>query len=116
MKKIIFAAALCFASSVSFAASSAVCATGTGTAVGSSTTTFVKTGFTPKCSANTSVYFDQGNTAAAIGAISTKGNQSFGGHTQGGAVTKYADCPTTGCTTTQAGAAADASMTAASSL
>ena len=104
MKKIIIAA-LCFASSVSFAASVAICPAA---AVGNSTTDFVKTGFTPKCSANTSVYYSQNSTVFGVGAVSTKGNQRFTGHSQGGAVTSSGACTATACTAAEAGTALDA--------
>ncbi len=92
MKKIIVALSLCVASAASMAAT--VCAGGTATAVASDSsprTKFVATGFTPRCSANTQVDFQEDASAAAVGATSTKGNQSFGGHSNGGAVEKVAD-------------------------
>jgi hypothetical protein len=117
MKKI-FIAALCFASSASFATT--VCPNAANAKlVADSTTQFVKTGFTPKCSANTTVGFDQGANAAAVGAVSSKGNQIFSGHTQGGAVTKLAtggDCAATGCTATNATDASAAALAVASTL
>lgn len=114
MKKIIVAVSLCAVSAVSMAASSAICTTGTGSQV-TGGTDFVKSSFTPKCSANTSVAFDQSANSAAVGAISTKGNQIFGGHTNGGAVAKTADCATSGCVASDATSAADAQLTASSS-
>lgn len=89
MKKLIIALCLGVVSSASMAAT--VCAAGTATAVASSTTDFVRTGFTPRCSANTQVDFQQNASAAAVGSASQKGNQSFGGHSNGGAVEKVAD-------------------------
>lgn len=120
MKKIIIGLSLSVVSTLTFAASSAVCATGTGSAVDATTgltgsTAFVQTGFTPKCSANTSVAFAQSPNTAAVGAISTKGNQIFGGHTNGGAVAKTADCATSGCVASDATSAADTMLTQSSS-
>lgn len=121
MKKIIIGLSLSVVSTLTFAASTAVCTTGTGSAVDATTgltgsTAFVQTGFTPKCSANTSVAFAQSPNTAAVGAISTKGNQVFGGHTNGGAVAKLTtngDCTT--CTETNATGAADTMLTDSSS-
>ena len=117
MKKIIVALSLCAVSAVSMAASSAICTTGTGSQVAGGTD-FVKSSFTPKCSANTSVAFDQSANSAAVGAISTKGNQIFGGHTNGGAVAKLStggDCAASGCVAGDATTAADTMLTASSS-
>lgn len=116
MKKIIIGLSLCVASASSMAA--AVCAAGTATAVASSTTDFVKTGFTPKCSQNTWVNFDQDTANGGVGSASSKGNQVFGGHTNGGAVTKLTtggDCAASGCTQQNASDAAATMLTAASS-
>jgi hypothetical protein len=84
MKKIFVGLALCLGSSFSMAGT--VCAAGAGTAVTGVATNFVKSTFTPKCSANTQVDFQQDASNAAVGSVSTKGNQVFGGHTNGGAV------------------------------
>jgi hypothetical protein len=120
MKKIIIALCLGVASSYTIAASwtaigtqAEVCTAGTGSSVTAVTSSFVKTAFTPKCSQNTSVYFDATATNAGVGSISTKGNQSFKGNTNGGAVVKHLDCTTcTGATNAAAAltqALADAS-------
>jgi len=117
MKKLIIALCLSVASSASMAAT--VCAAGTATAVASSTSDFVRTGFTPRCSANTQADFQQNTNAAAVGAASTKGNQSFGGHSNGGAVEKVADAASgyadVAAALAAAVAAADAKLAAASS-
>lgn len=113
MKKIAIALCLGVASSYAAAATwtaigtaAEVCAGGTGAAVTAVATSFVKSAFTPKCSANTSVYFDATTSIAAVGSISTKGNQSFKGNSNGGAVVKHADCASTGCTGATEAAAA----------
>ena len=91
MKKLIVALSLCVASSVSMAAVIDICTGSAGNSPNpvpsdSSGASFVRTGFTAKCSANTQVKFDQTATVGAAGSVSTKGNQVFGGHTNGGAV------------------------------
>lgn len=92
MKKFVLAVALCAASSISMAAT--VCAAGVASQVTGADTNFVKTSFTPRCSANTQADFQQTANTAAVGSASTKGNQSFGGHSNGGAVEKVADSAT----------------------
>lgn len=117
MKKLIIALCLAVASSASMATT--VCAAGTATAVTGVSTNFVRTSFTPRCSANTQVDFQQNANAAAVGAASSKGNQSFGGHSNGGAVEKYADSTSgyadAAAALTAAAAAATAKLAAASS-
>jgi hypothetical protein len=115
VKKLITVLSLCVAATSSFADDfttvGSVCAAGVGTAITASVqTNFVRTPFTPKCSANTNVGFVQNTNAAGVGAISTKGNQVFGGHTNGGAVAKTGDC-----TTCAAGNATGAATTALAS-
>lgn len=120
MKKLIIGLSVCVVSSFAIAAPAAVCsnAAGSGTAVTGDANNFVKTTFTPKCSANTHVYIDQSASAAGVGSISLKGNQIFGGHTSGGAVSKLptnGDCASSGCTSTNASDASTTMLTAASS-
>ena len=56
---------------------------------------FVKTGFAVQCSSNTIVSYNEVSpTLFAVASGSAKGNQLFGGHTNGGAVT----ASTTACT------------------
>ena len=110
MKKLIIALCVGAASSASMAAT--VCAAGTATPVASSTTDFVRTGFTPRCSANTQVDFQQNASLAAVGSASSKGNQSFGGHSNGGAVEKVADSTSGYADAAAALAAAAAAATA----
>lgn len=122
MKKLIIAMSLCVVSSVSMAATIDIC-TGTAgnatNAVPSDTTgaSFVRTGFTAKCSANTQVKFDQTATYAAVGSTSTKGNQVYGGNTNGGAVAvdTAVTCASTGCTATNAATALTNALAAGSS-
>lgn len=121
MKKVIIALSLCVASTASMATSVCSGTAGPGTPVtttlglASGTAGFVTgTGFTPRCSANTTVDFQQTTSAAAAGAISTKGNQVFSGHTNGGAVTGTA-CAATACIAGEAATAAGTALTNSSS-
>lgn len=67
---------------------------------------FVQTGFDVQCSANTLVSYNEVSaTAFAVGSGSVKGNQSFKGSSAGGGVAKHANCPATGCTSTEVTAA-----------
>lgn len=54
---------------------------------------FVKTGFDVQCSSNTIVSYNEvSGTAFAVGSGSIKGNQSFKGNSNGGAVAVNAKC------------------------
>lgn len=78
-------------------------------------TNFVKVGFTVQCSANTFVDFiDASTTLFQVGSGSAKGNQSFRGSSNGGAVVTHTKCTGTNsaCTSTDSGTA----VTAASSM
>lgn len=60
---------------------------GSGVALDATTAVFTKNGFDVQCSANTYVYFNEVSAnLAAVAAGSTKGNQAFGGHSNGGAI------------------------------
>ncbi len=64
---------------------------GSGTPV--ATPVFVKTGFDVQCSTNTLVSFNEvSGTAFAVASGSIKGNQSFKGNSNGGAVAVYLKC------------------------
>jgi hypothetical protein len=64
---------------------------GSGTVV--TTPIFLKNGFDVQCSNNTIVSYDEvSGTAFAVSAGSRKGNQSFKGSSNGGAVTTYQKC------------------------
>lgn len=78
-------------------------------------TSFIKTGFSVQCSANTYVTFQNwSGTDFRVGSASVKGNQSYKGSSNGGAVVLNAACgqSTTPCAQTDAQDAA----TAASSM
>lgn len=72
---------------------------------------FIKTGFAVQCSANTYVTFQNiSGTTFTVGSASVKGNQSYKGSSNGGAVVLNAACgqSTTPCAQTDAQAAASA--------
>ena len=116
MKKLIIGLSLCALSSM--AAAALVCTTGTagpGTAITGDPNNFVKTSFTPRCSANTRVDFLQNASTGAAGSISTKGNQVFSGHSNGAAVAGVA-CAAAACVEGEATTAATTALAAGSSL
>ena len=105
MKKIILASVLAAsaatavssanAAAVSGAACPALAVAGSGTAVATNAATdanFVKTGFTPKCSANTHVTYEDGGSFFRVGSGSTKGKTKFGGSSAGGGVVSAGTC------------------------
>lgn len=71
---------------------------GTGVATGSATdNNFVKTAFTPKCSANTIVVGEDGGTYFRTGSASSKGKNRFAGSSAGGGVAASGSCGGTAC-------------------
>lgn len=81
-------------------------------AVASVTDTFHKAAFTPKCSANVWLTYDDQTTFVRVGSVSGKGKNSFGGSTAGGAVKAYTACASaTGCTSAEAATAMSAAAT-----
>jgi hypothetical protein len=69
---------------------------------------FVVNAFTPKCSANVYLAYEQDATAFAVGAASAKGKNVFSGSTNGGGVTSTAACAAATCAASDAtGATAD---------
>lgn len=117
--KMVLLASLCALSSSAFSAATLVCEGGAainGTLIPASTDQFVRTAFTPKCSANIFMAYDQNATAFAASAGSRKGNAVFGGHSGGGGVAQVDTCDLgTGCTSAKATGALPNLMTAASS-
>jgi len=120
MKNIILGSVFAIAAVTSLSANAVtICAggaagNGAAVAVGS----FVKVGFTPKCSANVFLDgVDQSSTVYAVGAGSAKGKKVFVGSTAGGSVSPIAtECAASGCTAGEVtSAAADAATTAAGS-
>lgn len=74
-------------------------------------TSFIKTGFSVQCSANTYVTFqNHSGTDFRVGSASVKGNQSYRGSSNGGAVVLNAACGTgsTPCAQSDAQSAASA--------
>jgi hypothetical protein len=68
---------------------------GDGTAVGTPSY-FVQQGFTVQCSANVLMSFqEQSATLAVVASGSVKGNQAFGGSTNGGAIASVGTCTDT---------------------
>lgn len=114
MKKLILASVSLVALASSFnanAATATICSSptvaGTGAAVAVSATGFVKVAFTPKCSANVNMVGDDMGTFYRVGSNSGKGKNTFNGSTMGGGVAPYSSCASsTGCTSTEAQAAA----------
>lgn len=68
---------------------------GNGTSVTGVSTSFIRDGFTPKCSANVTVSYTQSDTAVAVKGGSSKGMHTFGGTSEGGGVKQ---CETTSVT------------------
>jgi hypothetical protein len=69
-------------------------------AVVASPAAFTRTGFNIQCSNNVSMsILENDNTKATVGAVSLKGNQRFGGNSNGGAVNATAKCSADPCPT-----------------
>jgi hypothetical protein len=109
MKKIILGSVLAVAAVSSFNAQAGatqhICSAGTAAGNGAAVAAggFVKTGFTPKCSANVFLAVDDMTTYYGAGASSAKGKNIFQGSTAGGGVKAYSTCASaTGCTATEA--------------
>lgn len=104
MKKTIIATLFTLAASSSFAAVTGVpiCTGATTAGKGASVpvNTFVVEAFTPNCSANVVLDIGEDGNSFAVCAGSTKGKTWFSGGSNGGAVSRSADCPSTGCPTT----------------
>jgi FlaG/FlaF family flagellin (archaellin) len=93
MKKIILASVVAVsavssmsgAMAASSATASAVCAgsAGSGTQVTADTATFVKTAFSPKCSANVHLAGQDGGTYYRVGSTNTKGGRAWMGSSAG---------------------------------
>ena len=70
-----------------FAAVTVACNQGTAAEVAGATTNFVVQAFTPKCSANVDVSFnDISTTKATVKSMSSKGMHNFGGSSDGGSI------------------------------
>lgn len=119
MKKLSIAIALFAVSGFAQAVTTGPVCTGTagaGTAVtdGTAGTHFILKGFTPRCSTNVSLSFNQSSSAVGVASASSKGSAYFMGNSEGGAV-RGTDCANKRCTGEEAaGKVADA-LTAAGS-
>lgn len=69
---------------------------GNGTSVTGNPTSFIRDGFTPKCSANVTVNYDQNALMVAVRGGSSKGMHTFGGTSEGGGIVQ---CETTSLAT-----------------
>lgn len=117
MKKVILASVLTMSAMVSMDASAVtvtICAAPPASANGTAdtgwatATSFVKTSFTPKCSANVHLVGNDMTTYYGAGSASAKGKNIFIGSTAGGGVSAYGSCAATGCTAANASTAATA--------
>ena len=109
MKKVVLASVLStVAMSVmvdaNAAASGTICAAPTSAQSGStftpdttSSTEMVVNSFTPKCSANVHLVYDQAKAYFRVGSVSSAGSRTFRGSTAGGSVTSDATCSGTNC-------------------
>jgi hypothetical protein len=87
-------------------------------AVVSTGAVFTRSGFAIQCSNNVHMSINEvSDTLAVVGSGSAKGNQYFGGHTNGGAISPLGKCTGTNsaCTTTDVTSAITAAKNAASS-
>lgn len=66
----------------------AACTDGAASSVAASTTDFIKSAFTPKCSKNVNLDYSQNTTQVGVCSASTKGNKNYGGTSEGGGVTE----------------------------
>jgi hypothetical protein len=122
MKKIILASVLVAAASSAYSAASQTFCGGTagsGQAVtlgsAAATSDFVKSTFTPKCSANTFVSGEDLGSAYRVGSTSSKGKTRYAGGAGGGAVVAAGTCNVpTACAATDATAAMQSTYAATS--
>ena len=76
---------------------------------------FTRSGFDIQCSANVNMSVQEVDAnLALVAANSAKGNQTFAGHSNGGAITASDKCPNNKCTTSEIGTALGKAKTAAS--
>lgn len=100
MKKTL-ALCLCLMAPAAFAQTAACAGTGSASTITGAAGNFVLNSFTPKCSANTHVLYQQNAIAFAAAGGSSKGKNVFGGTSAGGQVTVVGACASTGCTATE---------------
>lgn len=103
MKKVILSSVMAVAAissmNAAHATSQSICAAPTAAGNGTAPTvgSFIKTAFTPKCSANVYLVGDDQNTYYGAGSASAKGKNIFRGSTAGGGVAASGSCAATGC-------------------
>ena len=89
---------------------------GPGEVVAAGTGVFTVAGFAVQCSNNVHMSIEEVNaTLAVVGSASAKGNQYFGGHTNGGSVTAGGKCAADPCATADVTSALTKAKTDASS-
>lgn len=121
MKKIFLVASLLAISSVTYAQETGQPCTGGTAGVGvavdadPSGDSFIIQGFTPRCSSNVNLHFAQTARAVGVGAVSSKGGNTYAGNTEGGAVAGTPCGTNKRCEGTESEAAAAAALAAASS-
>ncbi len=112
MKKIILSSVMAVTAissmNAAHATSQSICASPTSAGNGTAPTvgSFIKTAFTPKCSANVYLVGDDMNTYYGAGSASSKGKNIFQGSSAGGGVAASGSCAATGCTSANAQTAA----------
>lgn len=121
MKKVILASVLLVAAASANSATTQVFCSGTagnGSAANlttNATDNFVKSTFTPKCSANTHVTGQDGGSYYRVGSGSIKGKTRYAGTSAGGAVVAAGSCAAaSGCVATDASAAMTSTYAATS--
>lgn len=72
--------------SMQSAFAAAACTAGAAGTITAGTTLFVKTAFSPKCSANVTVDVVDSTTSLSVKSASSKGKTYFGGTTEGGGI------------------------------
>ncbi|MES2770599.1 MAG: hypothetical protein V4623_01220 [Pseudomonadota bacterium] len=107
-----------FSDTATICGATATAGKGIAPASGTANTHFMLNPIAPRCSANVHLAGTDGTSGAwyAVGSASSKGANSFKGHTNGGAVARHADCATKGaCLATDAETARDSANSAAAS-
>ena len=119
MKKVILASVLAVAAvqaqaaavTATYCAGASAAGSGAAATINSATDqNFVKSAFTPKCSANTHVTGEDGGSYFRVGSGSTKGKTRYAGTSVGGAVVAAGACTAaTGCVVSDASTAMQSS-------
>jgi len=115
MKKILLASVIGLLSTGAMATALCDGTSGGPKTVDAASGSFNVTAIKSTCSQNVFLDYSGNSTSMGVGTGSKKGKTAYKGNTAGGAVTRHADCPTTGCTATESGAAATQALTDAAS-